>query len=136
MGPTAGLLTVTRTGPTTAELVVHYTVSGTATAGSDYVALPGSVTIAAGSETATIPVTALDDPTAELDETVVVSLTFDPSYFIGNPGKGTVTVVSDELLSDLTVSALTVPTGGAAAGEPLTSPTRRRTRAPARRSRR
>jgi subtilase family serine protease len=64
-------------------------------------------------------VTPIDDPTAELDETVVVSLRFDPSYFVGNPGKATVTIVSDELLSDLTVSALTVP-GGAAAGDTIT----------------
>jgi subtilase family serine protease/subtilisin family serine protease len=118
-GLTGGLLTVTRTGPTDADLTVHYTVSGSAVAGSDYVTLPGSVTILAGSETATIPVAALDDSTAELDETVVVSLTFDASYFIGNPGKATVNIVSDELLSDLSVSALTLPTGGAA-GDPIT----------------
>ena len=46
--PTTGQYTVTRTGATTAALTVGYTVSGTATAGSDYPALSGSVTIPAG----------------------------------------------------------------------------------------
>jgi subtilase family serine protease/subtilisin family serine protease len=119
-GPTAteaglqpGGFTVTRTGPTTAALTVYYTVSGTATAGTDYVALPGSVSFPVGATTATIPVTPIDDATVETDETVVVSLRFDPSYFVGNPGKATVTIVSDEVPSDLTVSSLTAPTAAA-----------------------
>ena len=49
--------TVTRTGATTAALTVNYTVGGTATAGTDYQALSGSVVIAAGSASATITVT-------------------------------------------------------------------------------
>ena len=47
-GPVPGVFTVTRTGSTAAALAVSYTVGGTATAGSDYTALSGSVTIAAG----------------------------------------------------------------------------------------
>ena len=47
-GPTTGQFTVTRTGATTAALTVNYAVAGTATAGSDYTALAGSVTIPAG----------------------------------------------------------------------------------------
>ena len=41
-GLTTGTFTVSRTGSTTAALTVHYSVSGTATAGSDYTALSGS----------------------------------------------------------------------------------------------
>jgi hypothetical protein len=43
-----GVFTVTRTGDTTADLTVNYTVGGTATADADYAALSGSVTIPAG----------------------------------------------------------------------------------------
>ena len=49
-----GAFTVTRTGDTSAPLTVHYTVAGTAVAGTDYVSLPGAVTIEAGSSTAIV----------------------------------------------------------------------------------
>ena len=64
MGTTPGILTVTRTGPMEDPLTVSYTVSGTATAGADYLALPGTVTIPAQSTTATIVVTPWMIPTA------------------------------------------------------------------------
>ena len=56
-------------------IIVSYTISGTATAGLDYTALSGTVTIPAGASTATIPVAVLDDQVVELDETVIVTLT-------------------------------------------------------------
>ena len=73
-GTTTGQYTVTRTGATTAALTVNYTVAGTATAGSDYVALAGSVQIPAGAATATVTVTPIDDTAVEADETVVATL--------------------------------------------------------------
>ena len=47
-----------------------YTVRGTATPGSDYTALSGTVTVLAGATTATIPVTIIDDSVGESIETV------------------------------------------------------------------
>ncbi len=58
-------------------------MSGTATAGSDYISLSGTVTIAAGSTTADIDVAVLDDVLVEGTETVVVTLS---SITSGNPG--------------------------------------------------
>src|SRR5260370_25022199 len=55
----------------------------TATAGSDYTALSGTVTIAAGSTTADIDVAVLDDVMVEVTQTVVVTL---QSISSGNPG--------------------------------------------------
>lgn len=43
-----GAFAVTRMGGADAPLTVNYSVTGTATAGDDYQALPGSVTIPAG----------------------------------------------------------------------------------------
>ena len=65
-------LTVRRWGLTTQELAVSYRVSGTATPGSDYVALSGSVTIPAGMTAADIVITPIDDGQSEPPETVVV----------------------------------------------------------------
>ena len=51
-----GQFTVTLSNPSDTDTVVSYTVTGDATAGSDYTALTGTVTITAGSTTATIDV--------------------------------------------------------------------------------
>ena len=106
---TTAMFTVIRTGSTDEELTVHFTVSGTGTPGSDYVALPASVTIPAGSASETMVVTLVDDTLPESEETVVVTLTVDPGYIVGVPGNATATIVSDEVPPDLVVSALSVP---------------------------
>jgi len=55
---------------------VHYaTADGSATAGSDYVARSGTLTIPAGTTTKTIAITINGDTTAEPDETFFINLT-------------------------------------------------------------
>ena len=96
-GATTGAFTVTRTGATTAALTVNYTVAGTATAGSDYVTLSGSVTIPAGSASALIVVTPIDDTVVgEGNETVVVTVDAGTGYTIGTPSSDTVTIVDND----------------------------------------
>jgi hypothetical protein len=95
-GPTTGIFTVSRTGSTATPLTVYYTVGGTATKGSDYTTLPGSVTIPAGSSSAPIIVTPIDDALVEGNETVVVKLSSKPTYAVGTPSSATVTIVSNE----------------------------------------
>ncbi len=95
-GPTAGQFTVTRTGDLAAALSVSYTVSGTATPGTDYVTLPGVATMAAGSPTGTITVTPINDTLVEGEETVVVTLDSSSEYTTGSPSSATVTIVSDD----------------------------------------
>lgn len=82
-----------------ADTVVNYTVGGTATANSDYVPLAGSVTIPAGSLSAFIDVTVLDDPYLEDLETVEITLTDvvsdDNSVTLGDATLATVTIADD-----------------------------------------
>ena len=94
--PDTGTFTVSRTGSTTTALTVYYTVSGTATTGSDYTALPGSVTIPAGSSSATITVTPINDTTVENPEAVVVTVSANANYTVGSPSSATVTITSDD----------------------------------------
>lgn len=56
------------------DTVISYSVSGTATGGSDYIALPGTITIPAGSLSTTIDLTVLDDAYLEGDESVIITL--------------------------------------------------------------
>ena len=67
-------VTVNLIPPPTADLTLNYRVGGTATAGSDYTALTGTVTVPKGATTATIPVTIIDDSTPEGEETVELTL--------------------------------------------------------------
>jgi subtilase family serine protease len=110
VGPTSGSITISRTGSTSDDLEVEFTISGTATAGSDYVPIPESVTIPSGSESASIQITAIDDLLAEFDETVTITITSDPSYIVSGSHTATVTIESDELIADLIISSLTTPT--------------------------
>lgn len=108
-GPTSGAVTITRSGDVAASLDVHYLVTGTAVPTSDYVALPGTATIAAGEAAVTIPIAPIDDALVEPSETVVVTLTGDPAYLVGSPSVAIVTIVSDDVPPDLIVSALAAP---------------------------
>jgi hypothetical protein len=95
-GPTTGMFTVSRSGNTFIALTVNYTVGGTATPGSDYQSLSGSVLIPAGQISAQILVAPIDDGVlGEGDETVVVTLTADATYTVGAQGSATVTITDD-----------------------------------------
>lgn len=91
---TPGRFRFTRSGSTAAALTVTFTVTGTATSGVDYQALPVSVNFAAGSATADVLVNALNDGVSgESDETVVVTVTDGASYDVGAPASATVTIL-------------------------------------------
>ena len=116
-GLVKGTFTVTRTGDLTAPMDVAYGISGSAVAGVDYVPLTNSVTIAAGSATATIDVTPIDDLFVEQNESVVLTLGSNAAYVIGVPGTAIVSIVSDDLPPDLIVAAVTAPAVGGAGAQ-------------------
>jgi subtilisin family serine protease len=109
IGDTSAAFTLSRSGGADMPLTVRYSVTGTATAGSDYVALPGSVTFPAGSATATLVVSAIDDTIPEGVETAIVTLSPDAAYIVGLQSRATALIVSDEAPPDLVVSALAAP---------------------------
>jgi len=71
---------VTRKGSGLATLTVSYGVTGSATAGVDYVTLPGSVVIPAGALSAAIVVTPNPGVVSEPIETIVVTLVTSSAY--------------------------------------------------------
>lgn len=84
------------------RLTVNYSVSGTATAGTDYAALSGSVGIPVGSDSATIDVTPVVDDLLEDDETVSIMLTgtSDDRAPVGDPAEGTLSIIDDDSVAD------------------------------------
>ncbi len=92
----AGTFTITREDTATAA-TINYTVSGTATAGSDFTPLGGSVFFATGQATATVTVIPLDDALYErVPETLVVTLAEGANYTLGYPIAATISISSDE----------------------------------------
>jgi len=91
-----GRFRVTRTGDTTIDLRVFYTIGGTATNGVDYRRLRGNATIRSGRASGTITLQPIDDTISEPDETAILTLSADPNYIIGSPSTATVTIHSDE----------------------------------------
>jgi len=108
-GNDTGTFTVTRTGSTVAALSVAFTVSGTATSGTDYTALTSPLTIAAGSATGTITVTPLADNVTDANETVIVTLSANAAYALGTSA-ATVTI-TDQTLSIAATDAVAGETG-------------------------
>lgn len=91
-GLEAGAFTFTRSGDTTAALTVAYTISGNATAGSDFAALSGTATFSANSATTVVTLTPLADSLAEGTETATLTLTPDINYSVGPAASATVTI--------------------------------------------
>ena len=124
-GPTSGTITISREAATEAALAVNFTVAGTATRGVDYAELPATATIPAGAVAVDVAVVPLDDATLEGNETVVVTLRSGPGYILAPPTVGTVTIVSDDVAPDFTVTVLTGPAlGGAGLTLDVTDTTR------------
>ena len=82
---------VMRTGDLNAPLTVHYSISGDASVGADYAALPGSITIPSGQASATLALKS--SPTASAGKLVVVTLSASQAdYNIGCPSASLVVI--------------------------------------------
>ncbi len=91
-----GQFTLTRTGNTAAALTINYSLTGTATNGSDYSSLTGTVTFEAGHSTAFVNVKPINGAAAEMDESVILTLAAGKGYNLGTAKSSTVTIVDNE----------------------------------------
>ncbi len=110
-GQNPGSFRVTRNSNKPENLLVHYTVSGTANTQSvsnpDHNLLAtGSVTISAGSAFADVPFTPVDDSFAESNETVKLTLSYDASYgySLGTQSLATIEIVDNDSTVSVSVS--------------------------------
>ncbi len=111
-GTRAMSFVVTLSGPAPTTVTAQYaTTGGTAVAGSDYNAVSGTVTFAAGSTSQTIVVHALGDATDEDNETLRVLLSA-PSGAVILDGEGLGTIVDNDT-SSLSVNDVSVAEGNA-----------------------
>jgi gliding motility-associated-like protein len=101
------------------DITVNYTVDGTANPGTDYGVLSGSVTIPAGQNKVSVPVTVNNDQLIELTETVRLTLNGGSSanFSFSGTGTATVNIADDESLTGLSLAIRKT----ADAGEPGTN---------------
>src|SRR5262249_24918078 len=98
-----GTFRVLRTGTTANALTVFFTLSGTATQGTDYQPIGTSVTIPAGQSSADITLTAIDDSLVEGNETAILTLSSSADYTVGSPAPPTADL--DDERQTVTVTA-------------------------------
>ncbi|WP_199332561.1 Calx-beta domain-containing protein [Anabaena catenula] len=113
-GTTNLVYTFTRTGDTTNALTANYAVGGTAIFNSDYTqtgatsfaSTNGSITFAAGVNTANIIIDPTADSIIESNETVAVRLVAGTGYSIGTTTAKIGTIINDDFSSVLTSSSV------------------------------
>jgi uncharacterized delta-60 repeat protein len=120
--PDTGTLVLTRSGSTAAALSVNVGLAGsTATAGADYSLTPGGassvVTFAAGSATATVTVTAVDDAVAEGEEFVRLTILSGTGYAPGAVASAEVAIIDS---GSGTTPSISIVASDAAAAEVAT----------------
>ncbi|MEB3189974.1 MAG: Calx-beta domain-containing protein [Snowella sp.] len=111
-----GTFTLTRTGSTATALTVNYTITGTATNGTDYASIPLTATFAANSATATVTVTPTNDTIFEgsIPETVTLTLTSNASYSIDTTKQAaTVSLLDNDGQPIISINDVTLAEGNA-----------------------
>lgn len=91
-----GSVLIRRRGDATSAVRIEYRVGGTATSGSDYEPLVGSVVLAAGEKLARVPIQPIDDALVEGPETVVVSLVSSYDFSLEQLQQATVTIADND----------------------------------------
>lgn len=106
-GSDPGTFTITRSGDTSSALTVNYTMGGTATNGTDYSTLSGTVVIPAGASSVTVTVTPVDDTLVEGTETATMTLTAGTGYAIGNSSAAVTIADNDAVAGVVSVPTMT-----------------------------
>ncbi|MGD8518472.1 MAG: Calx-beta domain-containing protein, partial [Anaerolineae bacterium] len=88
-------ITVTLSGATALTATVGYDTQDGTAGPADYISATGTLTLPAGTSTATLHVDLLDDPLYELDETFLVTLR-DPLHAKLGDAQATATIVDDD----------------------------------------
>lgn len=92
-----GTFTFTRSGDTTAALVVNIAMSGSAVNGTDYSNVAATVNIAAGSASTTVTITPIDNTVVGTAKTVTATVQTGTGYSAGSPSSATVTISENDV---------------------------------------
>lgn len=110
-GGDTGTFTFSRSGDTTAQLIINIAMSGTAVNGTDYQTVGSTVTFPAGAASTTLVITPIDNSVANAAKTATVTILSGMGYAPGSPPSATVTIADND-----TATAMTPPNGGGGGG--------------------
>ncbi len=91
-----------------ANTTIAYTVAGTATPGTDYTTLTGTVVASASASSVNIPVVITDDSTQEGSETVILTLAAGSGYTVGTGRVHTLTITDNDAGVTISEARVTV----------------------------
>jgi Ca2+-binding RTX toxin-like protein len=100
-----GQYTLTRTGDLSSDLTVNIAMSGTATNGKDYTAIPATVTFTSGFSTATVDLNVIDDTLPEGTETATLTVLAGSGYTPGSLGNKSGSATASQGNGNLAASA-------------------------------
>ncbi len=117
-GSDPATFTITRAGNAQDDVLVNFTLTGTATSNVDYTVSVSSPFLFQGGMTSTnIIITPIDDALRESTETVTLNLAENNNtYYLGNPSSGTITILDND--GALLYWDINGPTAGAGGDAP------------------
>jgi hypothetical protein len=105
-GPTAGTYTFTASQNVPSDTTINFTMSGTAATTGDYgltsggtlnyTAPTGTIVIANGTNSITVTLTPVDDPTIEGTETAILTINTGTGYTVGAPSSATQNIADND----------------------------------------
>lgn len=96
-GSNPAVFTITRSKNLDENLVVHFTLSGTATSNVDYtVSVASPFVLQAGMASTNITITPINDNDREATETVILNLAQNNAYFLGNPNTAAINILDND----------------------------------------
>ena len=107
-----GTFRITRSGSTSGDLTVNFTVGGTATSGTDFTSIGTSAKITSGNSYVDVTVPTLADNVVEAsNETVTITITDNGTTYTANNANASMTIIDDAPVIDLTVDNTTEGSG-------------------------
>jgi hypothetical protein len=91
-----GVFTFVRQGDTNEDLLLHYTLAGSALNGVDYEAVPLELLLPSGATNAELHILPIDDNQPEPTQQAIVTLLGSPTYDLLFPATAAVAIVDDE----------------------------------------
>jgi len=96
-GTEQGNFRISRSGGTLGDLVVNFSMSGSADPGTDYIGLSGAAIIPDGQSFVDIPLVGIDGQKADFDKSIVITLSSGTGYHAGSSNSATATVRANGL---------------------------------------
>lgn len=117
-GTSSGSFTLIRYGPNTNDLSVTLAISGTASNGIDYAAIPAVVTIPTGAQAVDIPVQTIVDTATRGNKSVILTVVTNAAYRVTQPRLAKVEIIDDVFNIPPPTVAITSPTNNAGFDDP------------------